>query len=112
MAGMIKLSNSRKWTVRGGLFYWAVRVLARNVQDELVAARLREIDEAGLVGLFLEDFPQDEQTVILRAICSCLLPAAETEFVSGPARGPALAFVREIVAAACDSLNQSHSVSQ
>lgn len=77
MAGAIILSEDRMWTAAGWLFDWAVRFLAREVDDPQVAGTLDEVVRENLGIVVLDSLPEPARETILRKLSDDLVPAAQ-----------------------------------
>ncbi len=59
MGGIGFAAGGQAWSVSSSIFYWAIDVLAEQVQDQVLAEQLREISTENLGSMDVEELPAE-----------------------------------------------------
>ncbi len=58
MGGIVFVTDERRWSVSTSVFYWAIDALADLVQNQGLAAQLREVSEENLGSIDVEELSE------------------------------------------------------
>lgn len=97
MAALILVKPGLDWQSSGGLFDWTLEYLISRLSDKTTAGSLQTVVDNNLGSIWLSDFPKETQEEIFNLLRNGLVPAAEQDLPDGPAKGPAIAHLQELV---------------
>lgn len=110
MAGLIEIDDEG-WSVSSWLFRWVVTRVADNARvDRLVEMKLREIVDANLGGLSLNEVDDLDRLIILNWLADHLVGDAEKHLpMDMVQRDQALRYLEELAQVARDSRGEENS---
>lgn len=97
MAVLIQVKAGLAWHSSGGMFAFALRYLIPRLSDRLTADWLRTVVDYHLGSVWITDFPPATQEEIFELLRRGLVSAAERDLPPGPAKGPAIAHLQDLV---------------
>jgi hypothetical protein len=97
MASLILVKPGLPWLSSGGMFGFALRNLTPRLSDRRSADWLRTVVDHELGSVWFPDLPPATQEEIFGLLRRGLIRAAVRELPDGPAKGPAIAHLQELV---------------